>query len=151
VSGASEPMCPEILLQELQKSIQCLKNTSPGNNLIANAFLTRSPDCIKIELLNLFNTSFVSGVVPALWKQGVICPILKPEKDPTQVSSYRPITLLSCIGKLMERIIQRSIEHYIETKHLLPPTQTGYRRGRSAMDVLAVLTHTITGKYGGKP
>ena len=83
LSGASEPMCPEINLQELQKSIQCLKNTSPGNDLIANAFLTRSPDCIKIELLNLFNTSFVSGVVPALWKQGVICPILKPGKDPT--------------------------------------------------------------------
>ena len=43
----------------------------------------------------------------------------------------------------MERIIQRRIEHYIETKHLLPPTQTGYRCGRSAMDVLAVLTLTI--------
>ena len=87
VSGASEPLCPEINLQELQKSIQCLKNTSPGNDLIANAFLTSSPDCIKIELLNLFNTSFVSGVVPASWKQGVICALLKPGKDPTKVGS----------------------------------------------------------------
>jgi hypothetical protein len=48
VSGSSEPMCPEINIQELQMSIQWLKNTSPGNDLIANAFLTRSPDCIKI-------------------------------------------------------------------------------------------------------
>jgi hypothetical protein len=75
-------------------------------------------------------------------KQGVICPILKPGKDPTQVNSYRSITLLSCIGKLMERIIQRRIEHYIESKHF-PPNRTGYQRCRSTMDILAVLTHTI--------
>jgi hypothetical protein len=65
VSGAGEPMGPEINLQKLQVSIQCLKNTSAGNDLIVNAFLTRSPDCIKIELLNLFNSSFGSGVVPS--------------------------------------------------------------------------------------
>jgi ribonuclease HI len=77
------------------------------------------------------------------WKQGVICPILKPGKDPTEVKSYRPITLLSCIGKLMERIIQKRIEYHIEANHALPPTQTGYRRGRSTIDLLATLTQTI--------
>ena len=64
VSGVYKPTCPEISLQELQTSIQTLKNTSPGNDLISNAFLRRSPDYIKNELLSLFNTSFVTGVVP---------------------------------------------------------------------------------------
>ena len=44
----------------------------------------------------------------------------------------------------MERIVQRGIEHYTESKKLLPPTQTGHLRCRSTMDILAVLTHTDT-------
>jgi hypothetical protein len=87
-SGVHKPTCPDIRLQELQTFIQSLKNTSPGNDLISNAFLRRIPDYFINELLSLFNTSFVNRVVPTMWKQGVICSILKPGKGPTQVNSY---------------------------------------------------------------
>jgi hypothetical protein len=65
-SGVHTPTCPDIRLHELQASIQSLKNTSTGNDLISNAFLRRGPDYIKNELLSLFSTSFVSGVVDFL-------------------------------------------------------------------------------------
>jgi hypothetical protein len=142
VAHAVETQCPEISFYKLQNSIQTLKNTSPGNDLIANIFLSRSPDYIKMELLNLYKTSLVCRTVPTAWKQGVICPILKPGKDPSQEKCYRPVTLLSCIGKLMERIVQKRIEYHIGIYHALPPIQTGYHCGRSTIDLLAVLTHT---------
>ena len=132
-----------IAVSELRASIQALKKTSPGEDCVSNVMLKKLPSNMFYELVSLFNTSLVSSSVPTSWKQGITVPVLKPSKDPASVSSYRPITMLSCIGKLMERIIQRRLDHFLESKHIFPPTQTGFRRGRSTTDVLAILKQEI--------
>ena len=77
------------------------------------------------------------------WKETYIRHILKKGKDKRQTGSYRPVTLLTCIGKLLERAINRRLLWHLESNSPLTKTQTGYRQNRSTEDQLAYLTQDI--------
>ena len=97
----------------------------------------------KIELLQHFNQSLHTGCYPSEWKKGHVIPIPKPDKPKELCKSYRPITLLSCLGKLMERIIKNRIEFHLETNKLLSNTQFGFRPNKGTDDVLVAVTEEI--------
>ena len=63
-------------------------------------------------LTNISNYTYTHCLIPNIWKQGRIITILKPNKDLTTPSSYRPITLLCTPSKITERLIL--------TEHNLP-------------------------------
>ena len=78
-------------------------------------------------------------------------------KDPSQKRektsgsfSYRPISLLSCVGKLLERIINKRLTQHLESNSALVSTQTGYRKFRSTKDQLALLMQDIKGAFQEK-
>ena len=60
----------------------------------------------------------------------------KPGKDLSTAKNYRPISLLSCLGKLFERLLAGRISKYIEQKGLFNKNQSGYRRGKMSSDHL---------------
>jgi len=128
---------------ELVLAIRHLKNTAPGIDDVMNIFIKKLPDKYLYELLNLYNVSWATGQVPIDWKVGVVCPIPKPGKDPNQTNGYRPITMLSVIGKLMERIILRRMEYLLESRNLLHGAQFGFRKGKSTYNALSILSNTI--------
>ena len=129
--------------EELARALSRLRMTSPGGDNIHNAFLTALSDVQLASVLSLFNQSYQLGVLPDAWREGIILPIPKPGKDPSSPSSYRPITLLSCLGKLMERLVAARLDFLAESSSLLQPHQCGFRRGRSTLDVLLRLEHCI--------
>ncbi|KAF2347088.1 Reverse transcriptase domain [Trinorchestia longiramus] len=137
-------------MEELNSSLSALKNKAPGQDGVYGKFLQKLPLHWKRELLCVYNTSLYTGCVPPGWKWGIWLPILKPGKDPEQVSSYRPICLLSCIGKLMERMIQRRLEYWVETNNLLLGEQAGFRRGKSTMDSLLIAKDFIANTFSRK-
>ncbi|KAF2347408.1 Reverse transcriptase domain [Trinorchestia longiramus] len=65
----------------------------------------------------------------------------------TDKYQYRPICLLSCIGKLMERMIQRGLEYWGETNNLLLGEQAGFRRGKSTKDSLLIAKNFIANTF----
>ena len=67
--------------------------------------------------------------IPKLWRQAKVVALLKPEKDPKDAKSYRPISLLCILYKLYERLILTRITPTVE--HHLTPDQSGFREGRS--------------------
>ena len=99
----------------------------------------------KRMLLQIFNLSWHSGKFPSKWKETHIRPILKKGKDKSKPESYRPISLLSCMGKLLERIINKRLISYLESNSLLAPTQLGYRQNHSTEDQLAYFTQEVEG------
>lgn len=135
--------CIPITLMEVEEVCKHLKNSSPGEDGIANTMIKKFPRGLIIEMLEVFNSSWTSGYVPEEWKRGIICPILKPGKDPTLVNSYRPITLLPCLGKVMERVLKKRIEYYLEKYNLLHSSQTGFRREKSTTDALLIAKNII--------
>ncbi len=59
----------------------------------------------KTELLSIFNESFSRGVVPGIWKEATILPLKKAGKPSGAISSYRPVSLTSCVVKTMESMV----------------------------------------------
>ena len=133
-----------LTMEELCNSLYNLKKQSAmGPDQIPNQFLINLPPDAKENLLEIFNDSWMKGILPATWKYATILPFLKPNKDPASTSSYRPISLLSCVGKLMESIVNRRLYWHLENKNLLPKKQFGFRKRNSTLDPLLLLEKDI--------
>ena len=83
----------------------------------------------------LINISISQATLPSSYKRAIIRPRLKkPGLDPSDPANYRPVSNLSFVSKLIERVIHRQLTQlstYVETNQLLPPTQSGFRRFHS--------------------
>ena len=91
----------------------------------------------------LINVSVLSGQVPTAWKLGQLIPFPKAGKDPGLVESYRPVCLLACLGKLVDRIVMTRLNFIAEQKGILPHSQAGFRRGRPTEDPLLDLISDV--------
>uniref|UniRef100_A0A1Y1M3K6 Reverse transcriptase domain-containing protein n=1 Tax=Photinus pyralis TaxID=7054 RepID=A0A1Y1M3K6_PHOPY len=80
---------------------------------------------------------------PSEWKKAVVVPIPKPGKDPLLPKHYRPISLTSCLGKLLEKLVNRRLQSFLESNDTLVSYQTGFRQGRSTIDHLVKLSDNI--------
>ncbi len=81
--------------------------------------------------------------IPSTLKKLIIGPSLKPGKDSSNPSSYRPIALTSQLGKTMERMVTERPTLFIESKDLLSSYQGGFCKGRGAMDAILCLESEI--------
>ena len=88
--------------------------------------------------------------VPAVWKEAIIIPVPKKGKDKKNPRSYRPISLLSWVGKLLERMVNRRLINHVESNNVLSPTQTGYRKFRNTEEQLAYLAQNIEDAFKEK-
>ena len=101
------------------------------------------PEPEQLLLLFLFNRSWYSHNFPSCWKSTTIIPIHKPGKPTFSPFSSRPISLISCISKLFERLILSRLTLYLESNHLLSTCQAGFRPGRSSLDQVLTLSQSI--------
>ena len=117
---------------ELEAEIRTLKTkkASGSDGVTNDMMLHLRPSAMK-AILSLFNNYWKSGTVPALWKNATIIHIYKKGKGKKHSSSYRPVSILGCLGKLLERIISTRLMAHLEANNILSPTQSGYRKHRS--------------------
>ena len=73
----------------------------------------------------------------------VLCMLIKPDKPPSQTTSYRPISLLSAIMKLFERVIKKRLRKHLEDNGFFSKYQSGFRKSKSTNDHLFRLSQTI--------
>jgi len=65
-------------------------------------------------------------------KAAYITPLLKkPDMDPAEAKSYRPISILSVLSKLLERLVARQLLDYLNSSRLMPDLQSAYRANHS--------------------
>ena len=98
----------------------------------------------KQILLGIYNQSWDTGIFPTSWKEVIIIPILKKGKDRHSMTSYRTISLLSCVAKT------RRLQHHLEKKSLLSPSQSGFRKTRNTEDQVTLLTQFIENGFQQK-
>ena len=96
--------------------------------------------------------SLDKGQLPKSQKAALITPIVKKSGlDPNDVKSYRPISNLTFISKVIERIVASQLTAYLNKYELIPPTQSAYRKGHSTETaVLKIFSDIINAGDEGK-
>ena len=97
---------------------------------------------ISIHLSILFNRSFREGIFALPWKEPNVLPLFK-KGDKSLPSNYRPVTLLSNIAKLQERIVFKNIYNHLHENHLLYKYQSGFLPNHSTTFQLIDIYHHI--------
>ena len=99
--------------------------------------LTHGPGCVKAPT-----------IWAKIWRRALVVAIPKPGKPVGDPKSYRPISLLCVPYKILERLIYARVEPLIDP--LLPKEQAGFRRGKSTVDQVVLLTQNIEDSFEAK-
>ena len=88
--------------------------------------------------------------LPKSWKSSKIIMILKKDKPAEHISSYRPISLINCLSKWLEKIINTKLQNWAEKHNILPLCQAGFRKNRSCQDQIFRITQQVTNGFNHK-
>ncbi|KAF8632101.1 hypothetical protein AX17_004926 [Amanita inopinata Kibby_2008] len=95
-------------------------------------------------IMDFINACIAQGTHPQAFKVGIIAVVPKPRKaDSSNQHSYRPIALLECLGKLVEKIVAQRLTYEAGRENLIPTNQFGGRDKSSVIDACLSLTHDI--------
>jgi hypothetical protein len=91
----------------------------------------------------LFNLILNTGKIPNSWSEGIILPIYKNKGSVSEPSSYRPITLVSCLGKTFTAILNNRLSQLSDEIELITEAQTGFRKGYDTIDDIFTLCFVL--------
>ena len=115
--------------KEFDEAVASLKTEkSPGPDKLTNEMLMHLGSKAASKLLAIYNNSWKTGAIPQSWRDAHMIPIQKQGK---KTESYRPISLTSCCGKLMERMVNTRLMWHLESNNLLANEQAGFRKHHS--------------------
>ena len=137
-------------MQELKHIIKSLKNSAPGHDNITNEIIKHLSESSLMNLLHFYNFSWNEGVLPDQWKLSTITPIYKNGKDKHDTKSYRPISLTSNLGKIMEKLVTYRLSWYLEKNSLINQFQNGFRKNKNTQEHLFRLQNTIRNALNNK-
>ena len=133
---------PNADANEIKDIIKGLKNKSTSDtSVIALKAANQVPQFHQV-LANLINSSFNDGIFPEQLKLAKVVPIHKAGKR-TEVSNYRPISLLSTFSKIYEKAMHIRVDNYLTTNNILYENQYGFRKGHSCEHALMSAQHKI--------
>lgn len=84
---------------------------------------------------------------PEKWREAIIIPILKPNADKTNAQNYRPISLTNVLCKVVEKMVNKRLNWYLESNKILTNSQCGFRKKRSTIDQIVTLTSEIQSAF----
>ncbi|XP_037577007.1 uncharacterized protein LOC119459265 [Dermacentor silvarum] len=134
----------DFTIGELRAVLSARKRRSaPGSDGITYQML-RNFDSGQLQLLlDAFNEVWRTGTIPSEWSEAVVVPLLKAGKPPSNPASYRPVSLTSAAGKVLEAMALRRLEWIAEALDTFAAEQSGFRRFRATADSLADVVATL--------
>ena len=120
------------------------KKKAPGASKINAQLLQHATPNIIQQITNIYNACLSSGYFPKAFKEAIMVLIPKGERDTTNPSNYRPISLLENIGKILERIVNERLQGHLEENQLLNERQFGFRKRRGCQEAIALAAEFIS-------
>lgn len=140
-SEISEPPDFRFKVSDTISIIEALNvKKAPGPDEISNKVLRNVPKSTAMVLTSIYNACLSISYFPTLWKSGKIVAIPKPGKDLSDPKSYRPISLLSNIGKVFERLILIQLQAHEEKNKIFIAQQFGFRSEHSTVQQILRIT-----------
>ncbi|XP_076061530.1 uncharacterized protein LOC143037283 [Oratosquilla oratoria] len=90
--------------KEFDTALDRSKNTAPGPDMIPYEMFKHTTRNTKLFVISSINRLWQEHKYPTIWETAFVLSFLKPGKDPYSASSYRPIALTCCLGKIMEKM-----------------------------------------------
>jgi ribonuclease HI len=135
---------PHFTPRELSRALNKMKiKGAPGPDDIPPSFLKNLGPKAFMFLLNIFNLSIDQAECPQQWRDAIIVPLLKAGKSASNLDSFRPISLTSCVVKCLERMIAERLYYLAETENWFNEQQAGFRKGMSCEDQILKITQAI--------
>ena len=129
---------------EIKSILQSFKkNKASGPNSIPQRILNVIVDELSLIFSDLINLSFQTGVFPSKLKEAIVIPIYKNKGSPLNVENYRPISLLSNIDKVYQKLMQKRLMDFLDTNNCLYSQQFGFRSNHSTSSALINCTEKI--------
>jgi hypothetical protein len=113
-----------------------------GVDGVSARLLKETKETISGPLSALINKSFSDGTVPSSWKRANVSPVHKKESK-SAIGNYRPISLLSTLAKVQERVVFRRLYDFLSNNKLLTPRNSGFKERDSAMCQLISIVDKI--------
>lgn len=127
-------------VRKILTSLNTAKAVGPDG--ISNRILRECADSLSVPLARLFNWSLQLGRFPTPWKLANVVPVYK-KSDRQKVENYRPVSLLSTLSKVLERIVHSRLYDYCMENNLLTEKNSGFKRQDSTVNQLLHITNII--------
>ena len=127
-------------VKSILKSLPIGKATGPDG--VSNRILSALANELSIPIFHFFNQSLNQGDVPDCFKESHVSPVPKGG-DPSELSNYRPISLLSNLEKCLERAVFKYLYNHFRDNNILTSFQSGFIPGDSTVNQLSYLYNTF--------
>ena len=123
------------------KSLKVSKASGPDG--IRPRMLKMTVTSITKPMTRLFNKSLRDNLIPNIWKRANVSPIFK-KGDPHLCNNYRPVSLLSVVGKCLEKCVFKYLFNHISDNDLLAKFQSGFQPGDGTVRQLVHIYHILS-------
>lgn len=129
---------------EVRAYVMLLKNNkASGMDGINSIILKNMPDFFYEILSKIFNCCLNTGYFPSTFKRSKVIPIHKKGKDPKLPTSYRPISILSLLDKVFEKVIHKRLVDFASQNNIINHQQFGFRKEHSTVHQIKRVTNFI--------
>jgi len=141
--NGDNPINAQFTLREVRKAVLSKSDTAVGNDSVPYSMLKNLPENAQMCMVTLFNQIWNKGIIPQCFKHAIVVPIPKMGKDRREPASYRPISLTSHLGKVLETVINKRLNMHLENNNYYSETQFGFRANKQTLDALVLLETDI--------
>ena len=143
----SEMSNNHLTTDELREAFKSLcSNKSPGVDEIDVYVVKKIFYIIEPILLYIFNLTFSTGTFPDAMKIARVTPIFK-SGDKLDVSNFRPISVLPCFSKILEKLMYNRLYKYLTENNILYKKQFGFQKSHSTNHAIIELINNITNAF----
>ena len=136
--------CSPFPAEFLAAATNLSSSSATGPDKVAYPMLKHLPRSGMDFLFYIFNLSWSLHSFPSIWRASSIISINKMGKPFDSPASFRPISLISCVSNLFERIILSCLLFFQESNSILSPCQSGFHLGRSTLNQILFLSQSIS-------
>jgi len=125
-------------------------NKQSDSDPIPTWLLKECSSVLVPTITNIVNLSLISGQFHPTLKKSIISPLLRKLTLDKELSNYRPMSNLSLISKIIERVVKSRLIDYLTSNSLLNSHQSAYCKHHSTERALLYVNHHLIGAVGSQ-